>query len=423
MTNMEDVAKDYFASMNHLARKMIEYNESVKEMYRDAWDGLSWEQQEQLIDQHIIDPNIVAKYSSWKRSEEPLNCFPVFKINSGEKVIVDFEHDDGWTWTDEHSAPFSWKTKSQQDLTLADLDDANGAKEEQNKKGRVGKKTRSPDRTMFESSAINGDRSKNEVEKMFEKFGIKVPGGSDDENDGKSEQSVSEVVAKDHDCMVSPSHLYNENSKLLDDSSDAADSKEFLSASSESFSTGRDVEAIRKAASKQNTTAEKINEPKKKTQSGGKKEKGNDEKEKGIKEKTNKKKKKASTSTIQLSEQPCTYFANSEYNDSGMVEKLEGVVLSVTEPAVQEALPSLHFEEIGESSTDYLDGKATMNSSTRTNDVFNFEAPDDDFSTVVTTQPKKTEVSLDFSVMSTSDQIEASSGPIIKTGFDFLDNW
>lgn len=94
MANMEDVAKDYFASMNHLARKVIEYNDSVKEMYRDAWDGLSWEQQEQLIDQHIIDPNIVAKYSSWKRSEEPLNCFPVLKINSGEKVIVDFEHDD-----------------------------------------------------------------------------------------------------------------------------------------------------------------------------------------------------------------------------------------------------------------------------------------------------------------------------------------
>lgn len=293
-------------------------------------------------------------------------------------------------------------------MTLADLDDANGAKEEQNKKGRAGKKTRSPDRTMFESSAINGDRSKNEVEKMFEKFGIKVPGGSDDENDGKSEQSVSEVVAKDHDCMVSPSHLYNEHSKLLDNLSDAADSKEFLSASSESFSASRDVEAVRKVASKQNTTAEKINEPKKKTQSGGKKEKGkgnDDEKEKGIKEKTNKKKKKASTSTIQPSEQPCTYFANSEYNDSGMAEKLEGVVLSITEPAAQEALPSLHFEEIGESSTDYLDGKATLNSSTKTNDVFNFEAPDDEFSTVVTTQPKKTEVSLDFPVMSTSDQV------------------
>lgn len=292
-------------------------------------------------------------------------------------------------------------------MTLADLDDANGAKDEQNKKGRVGKKTRSPDRTMFESSAINGDRSKNEVEKMFEKFGIKVPGGSDDENDGKSEQSASEVVTKDQDCMMSPSHLYNEHSKLLDDLSEAADSKEFLSASSESFSTSRDVEAIRKVASKQNTTAEKIKEPKKKTQSGGNKEKGkgNDEKEKGIKEKTNKKKKKASTSSMQSSEQSCTGFANSEYNDSGMAEKLEDVVLSVTEPAAQEALHSLHFDEIGESSTDYLDGKATMNSGTKTNDVFNFEAPDDEFSAVVTTQPKRAEVNLDFLVVSTSDQV------------------
>lgn len=91
---MEENAANYFASMSHLASKMMQYNESVREMYRDTWEGLSWEKQEELIDQHTIDPKIADKYASCRRTSEPVNCFPVLKINSGEKIVVDFEHDD-----------------------------------------------------------------------------------------------------------------------------------------------------------------------------------------------------------------------------------------------------------------------------------------------------------------------------------------
>lgn len=91
---MEENAANYFASMSHLASKMMQYNESVREMYRDTWEGLSWEKQEELIDQHTIDPKIADKYASCRRTSEPVDCFPVLKINSGEKIVVDFEHDD-----------------------------------------------------------------------------------------------------------------------------------------------------------------------------------------------------------------------------------------------------------------------------------------------------------------------------------------
>ncbi|KAJ8308609.1 hypothetical protein KUTeg_013483 [Tegillarca granosa] len=45
-----------------------------------------------------------------------------------------------WTWQDEHSAPFSWKSKSQQDLTLLDLEPEQMAKplSSKNRKGSQG---------------------------------------------------------------------------------------------------------------------------------------------------------------------------------------------------------------------------------------------------------------------------------------------
>lgn len=431
---MEENAANYFASMSHLASKMMQYNDSVREMYRDTWDGLTWEKQEQLIDQHIIDPKIVDKYASCRRTAEPLNCFPVLKINCGEKIVVDFEHDDGWTWTDEHSAPFSWKTKSQQDLTLLDLEDMGNSKEEQTKKNRVGKKSRSPDRSMFDTAAVAGDRSKNEVEKMFEKFGIKVASGSDDE-DKVQQESTTEVITKDPDSTVSPSHLYNERSKLLDDLPDARESKDFVFSSEAALFEKSDV--VRKSTSKQNTSAAK-KEPKNKSQGGGKKEKGKTGQGKGVKEKTPKKKKASLDSVDSTAKAPPSsstdqigleYYAPSH-------EELESFPreISFTRPNILEAVSPIRFPEIGESSTDNLqenqeDGAdafvfspSDLTSGARSNVVFEYSEVEDN-AVVVTSQPKKFELDLDGPFATSSELVEAKRDSVVKTGFDFLDNW
>ena len=64
---------------------------------------------------------------------------------------------------------------------------------------------------------------------MFEKFGIKVY--EEEEEDGDEEQPSGEVSSaekKDVDNTLSPSHLYNEKSKLLTDFTAEYDNKNFI---------------------------------------------------------------------------------------------------------------------------------------------------------------------------------------------------
>lgn len=302
-------------------------------------------------------------------------------------------------------------------MTLLELEDAGNSKDEQSKKNRIGKKSRSPDRSMFDTAAVAGDRSKNEVEKMFEKFGIKVPGGSDDED--KVQESSAEVITKDPDSTVSPSHLYNEHSKLLDDLSDVRESKDFVFNSEAAlFEKTKQNEVVRRSTSKQNTSAPK-KEPKSKSQGGGKKEKGKTSQGKGVKEKTTKKKKASmdsvdSTTTTEKSpsaDKICLeYYASSH-------EELESVpgpgAIVFTRPNILEAVSPIRFAEIGESSTDNLQengagafvfSPSNLTSAARSNDVFDYSEVEDN-AAVITSQPKKFELDLDAPFATSSEPV------------------
>lgn len=297
--------------------------------------------------------------------------------------------------------------QSQQDLTLLDLEDTGNSKEEHPKKNRIGKKSCSPDRGMFDTAAVAGDRSKNEVEKMFEKFGIKVPVGSDDED--KVQESSAEVITKDPDSIVSPSHLYNEQSKLLDDLSDVRESKDFVFSSDAALFDKSEV--VRRSTSKQNNSAVK-KEPKTKSQGGGvKKEKSKTGQGKGVKEKMTKKKKASVDSVDSISKPRKSSSGDKVSLDycGASREDLEMVPgeITFTRPNHVEAVSPIRFAEIGESSTDNLkenqeDGADTfvfspsdLTSGARFNDVFDYSEVKDDAAAVVTSQPKKFELDLD----------------------------
>ena len=94
MAMMDEQATTYFASMSKLAGKIIGDCETIKATYGDSWNELAWDKQEELLDKELFDPEIIAKYSGFVKTDEPPNCFPILKINSGEKIVVDFEHDD-----------------------------------------------------------------------------------------------------------------------------------------------------------------------------------------------------------------------------------------------------------------------------------------------------------------------------------------
>lgn len=76
---------------------------------------LSLDEQNQVINESLIFPDAVLKYSTIINEKErdntyPPDSFPTLKISYGCKI---FQDETGAQWRDEHSAPFCWKTSSQ----------------------------------------------------------------------------------------------------------------------------------------------------------------------------------------------------------------------------------------------------------------------------------------------------------------------
>jgi hypothetical protein len=160
-------ANEYFSTISNLASKFASDVELIQQIciQNVEWDSMSVEEQEEMVDRYMMGgQNIADKYESRIPTDELPSCFPVLKINSGEKIVVDFDHEE-----------------SQQDLTLADLEEFLNPKEDPSKKSRFAKRPRSPDRSIWESPLLNGEKNKNEIEKMFEKFGIKMTSDDEDE--------------------------------------------------------------------------------------------------------------------------------------------------------------------------------------------------------------------------------------------------
>jgi len=102
-------------------------------------------------------------------------------------------------------------------LSLDDIDDSCGSEGDRLRKGRFTKRLRSPDRSVWDiSSYLPGGDRKNEIEKMFERFKIKMAAddGDDVNQDDHSKMDVRSVVtAGVSDSDISPAH--NEHSKLI----------------------------------------------------------------------------------------------------------------------------------------------------------------------------------------------------------------
>jgi len=96
MATVVDEANAYFPTISSLAARAYADVQLVKQMCvaSGEWEELSVEDQELMVDEILINGQLLEKYSStWKNDEYP-DCFPVLKINSGEKIVVDFENDD-----------------------------------------------------------------------------------------------------------------------------------------------------------------------------------------------------------------------------------------------------------------------------------------------------------------------------------------
>ncbi|RUS86564.1 hypothetical protein EGW08_005703 [Elysia chlorotica] len=134
-----DVFK-YFCRSNYINRSILSQEKILKKHLEEQWENIPPERRDALLDLLFVDEEVRKKYtddngsddqsttygSSLVRNRDPgfktvEESFPRLRINSGQKINVDFEN-ELWTWRDEHSGPFSWMSRSQQDLTLEDLE-------------------------------------------------------------------------------------------------------------------------------------------------------------------------------------------------------------------------------------------------------------------------------------------------------------
>ncbi|XP_039275297.1 uncharacterized protein C1orf198 homolog [Nilaparvata lugens] len=93
MTSIETISNEYLASINGLAQKIGNDLSSVREAYQDLWYTLSREEQEQVLNEAVIDPGAVLKYSSASNdaaiSNEPPSKFSWFTRSQLNLFTVD----------------------------------------------------------------------------------------------------------------------------------------------------------------------------------------------------------------------------------------------------------------------------------------------------------------------------------------------
>lgn len=139
-----DFAEEYFASLSGPAKRLIEDVVAVKESYEDVWTGLENSEQEDILNESIIRPEAILRYeghvtirdSNKHPSAETAavrlssfgvdKVFPRLRVQSGQKELSyedtsgshseDLGSDCTYSYRDEHSAPWTWMTRSQQEL-------------------------------------------------------------------------------------------------------------------------------------------------------------------------------------------------------------------------------------------------------------------------------------------------------------------
>ncbi|XP_038581932.1 uncharacterized protein C1orf198 homolog [Micropterus salmoides] len=113
---MEEKKFEYFSSINSMAKKIMQEREKIKAKHGSSWERMTPEEQDSAIDNGMMDPQIRARYAMHRVDREEVVCYPKLLIQTGQKIVRFGEEDI--SWQDEHSAPFSWETKSQLDFSL-----------------------------------------------------------------------------------------------------------------------------------------------------------------------------------------------------------------------------------------------------------------------------------------------------------------
>ncbi|CAG5132202.1 unnamed protein product [Candidula unifasciata] len=130
--DLQRAAFGYFSRTSYISKRILAEEKTFLKHLGNQWNELPTKHRNDLLDLLFVDDPIRASYHSCyadrvAAADVVQESFPRLYISSGNKINVDFEN-DLWTWRDEHSGPFSWMSRSQQDLTLLDLEPENISK-------------------------------------------------------------------------------------------------------------------------------------------------------------------------------------------------------------------------------------------------------------------------------------------------------
>ncbi|XP_066990981.1 uncharacterized protein C1orf198 homolog [Anabrus simplex] len=117
-SSVELYAQEYFHSLNSIAERISSDVAATIAAYEDLWHTLSNEDQNQVVDETIIHPEAVLKYSFYPRDQPKIELYPRSHPSFNKYVDDEGEKGSDLVWRDEHSAPFSWMTRSQLDLSI-----------------------------------------------------------------------------------------------------------------------------------------------------------------------------------------------------------------------------------------------------------------------------------------------------------------
>lgn len=105
--SLNNIAQEYFSNLNSMAARICVDMNETKAAYDNLWTQLTDDEKNQILTESIIKPEISLKYDIEQNNVPLPNHY-------GAKLVVD----DTCSYRDEHSAPFSFRTQSQRDLTL-----------------------------------------------------------------------------------------------------------------------------------------------------------------------------------------------------------------------------------------------------------------------------------------------------------------
>ncbi|XP_043228844.1 vegetative cell wall protein gp1-like [Amphibalanus amphitrite] len=120
-------AERYFCTLSPLCKRIISNVHTIRTIHAD-WQDLSYADQCDVIDGHMVNQETAEH---WRRlSRQPGDGAPsVATIPAGPKMVEDEDPETGQVvrWRDEHAAPFSWRTPSQERLAADSLSAAEPA--------------------------------------------------------------------------------------------------------------------------------------------------------------------------------------------------------------------------------------------------------------------------------------------------------